>query len=146
MKHIAVLWRAENIMLTRVSAENSLFLCEIKSVTFLYWNSWYFYRYGLSFRRLSCRHCKDARVGSVGDPLLPDVDDARSRYDVHLRPHRRHRHHRRVSTSTVQTQTQGAARNLCLDVPHGASVSFTSRLRHDYLPFVFTPLYWHHHF
>ena len=63
----------------------------------------------------------------MGDPVLPDVDDDRSRYDVYLRPHRRHRHHRRVSAAALQTQTQGAARNLRRNVPHGASVSFTSK-------------------
>ena len=63
----------------------------------------------------------------MGDPVLPNVDDDRSRYDVHLRPHRRHRHHRRVSAAALQTQTQGAARNLYRNVPHGASISFTSK-------------------
>ena len=63
----------------------------------------------------------------MGDPVLPDVDDDRSRYDVHLRPHRRHRNHRRVSAAALQTQTQGAALYLRRNVPHGASVSFTSK-------------------
>ena len=87
----------------------------------------FFHRHYLSFCGLPCRHCEDAGVCSVGDLVLPDADDDRSGYDVHLRPHRRHRNHWRVPAAALQTQTQGAARNLCRNVPHGASVSFTSK-------------------
>ena len=93
------------------------------------------HRHDLSFCGLPCRHCEDAGVCSVGDPVLPDADDDRSRYDVYLRPHRRYRNHRRVSASALQTQTQGAARYLCRNVPHGASVSVTSKSKQSFFFF-----------